>query len=200
MSETPPATPSSPFEAQREVHELLSQETRHHILQAILGHPTHLLSLTELGYYIQKSESAILDQLDVLSNQELITTYIAEENEGKRDQPSKFYGLTERGIEVLDEFKYLRGVPVLRAVHDNTVKPERIQRHENAPRPELPDVVADALEIDEEAVDIDELEDATSQPVFADEATDEESGAFDDLLSRTTESMHENQDEDESGG
>ncbi len=53
MSETPPATSFSPFEAQREVHELLSQETRHHILQAILGHPTHLLLLTELGYYIQ---------------------------------------------------------------------------------------------------------------------------------------------------
>ncbi|WP_237561133.1 helix-turn-helix domain-containing protein [Halococcus sediminicola] len=170
------------FEAQREIHELLSQETRHHILQAILGHPAHLLSLTELGYYIQKSESAILDQLDVLSNQELITTYIAEGNESKRDQPSKFYGLTERGIEVLDEFKYLRGVPVLRAVHDNTVKPERIQRHEDARRPELPDVVADALGFDEEVVNLDEFEDTTSQTVFADEATDEESGTFDDLF------------------
>ncbi|WP_049903804.1 helix-turn-helix domain-containing protein [Halococcus agarilyticus] len=182
MSETPSATPASPFEAQREIHELLSQETRHHILQAILGHPTHLLSLTELGYYIQKSESAILDQLDVLNNQDLIAVYIAEENKSKRDQPSKFYGLTERGIEVLDEFKYLRGVPVLRAVHDNTVKPERIQRHEDAPRPELPDVVANALEFDEEAVDADELEDTARQSIFADRATDEEAGAFDDLF------------------
>ena len=182
MSETPPATHASPFEAQREIHELLSQETRHHILQTILGHPTHLVSLTEFGYYIQKSESAILDQLDVLSERELITAYIAEENEGKRDQPSKFYGLTERGIEVLDEFKYLRGVPVLRAVHDNTVKPERIQRHEDAPRPELPDMVADAVDFDEAAVDTDKFEETANQSVFADRATDEEAGAFDDLF------------------
>ena len=182
MSETPPATHTSPFEAQREIHELLSQETRHHILQTILGHPTHLVSLTEFGYYIQKSESAILDQLGVLSERELITAYIAEENEGKRDQPSKFYGLTERGIEVLDEFKYLRGVPVLRSVHDNTVKPDRIQRHEDAPRPKLPDAVADAVDFDEAAVDADEFEKTANQPVFADRATDEEAGAFDDLF------------------
>ncbi|WP_273837552.1 hypothetical protein [Halococcus sp. PRR34] len=182
MSETPSATSASPFEAQREIHELLSQETRHHILQAILGHPTHLMSLTELGYYIQKSESAILDQLDVLSDRDFIATYVAEENEGKRDQPSKFYGLTERGIEVLDEFKYLRGVPVLRAIHDNTVKPERIQRHEDASRPELPDVVATTLEFDEEAVDADELEGIASETIFADKATAEEAGAFDDIL------------------
>ena len=142
----------------------------------------HLVSLTEFGYYIQKSESAILDQLDVLSERELITTYIAGENEGKRDQPSKFYGLTERGIEVLDEFKYLRGVPVLRAIHGNTVKPERIQRHEDAPRPELPDEVADAVDFDEETVDAGEFEETASQSVFADRATDEEAGAFDDLF------------------
>ncbi len=182
MSETPPATQASPFEAQREIHELLSQETRHHILQTILGHPTHLVSLTELGYYIQKSESAILDQLDVLSERELIAAYIAEENEGKRDQPSKFYGLTKRGVEVLNEFKYLRGIPVLRAVHDNTVKPERIQRHEDATRPELPNAVVNALDFDEEAVDDDEFKGTTTQSIFADKATDEEKGAFDDLF------------------
>lgn len=182
MSETPSAPPASPFEAQREIHELLSQETRYHILQAILGHPAHLPSLTELGYYIQKSESAILDQLNVLNEAGLIETYVAEENEGKRDRPSKFYGLTERGIEVLDEFKYLRGVPVLQAIHENTVKPERIQRHEDAPRPDLPDAVTDALEFDEEAVDVDEFEETADHSLFAERATNEEADEFDDLF------------------
>ena len=183
MSETPSAPPASPFEAQREIHDLLSQETRYHILQAILGHPTHLPSLTELSYYIQKSESAILDQLNVLNEADLTETYVAEANEGRRDQPSKFYGLTERGIEVLDEFKYLRGVPVLRAIHDNTVKPERIQRHEDAPRPDLPDAVVDALGFDEEAVDVDALEATADRSLFAERATNEETGEFDDLFS-----------------
>lgn len=182
MSETPSAPPASPFEAQREIHELLSQETRYHVLQAILGHPTHLPSLIELSYYIQKSESAILDQLNVLNEAGLIETYVAEGNERKRDQPSKFYGLTERGIEVLDEFKYLRGVPVLRAIHDSTVKPERIQRHEDAPRPDLPDAVVDVLEFDEEAVDVDELEETADHSLFAGRATGEETGEFDDLF------------------
>jgi hypothetical protein len=56
-------------------------------------------------------------------------------------------------------------------------------------------VVANALEFDEGAVDAGDLEDTASQSVFEDRATDEEAGAFDDLLSRTTESMHEIVDE-----
>jgi hypothetical protein len=182
MSETPPADHTSPFEAQRAMHELLSQETRHHILQTILGHPSHLVSLAELGYYTQKSESAILDQLRELINHDIIAAYTYEGSEGTRDQPSKFYGLTERGVQILDEFKYLRGIPVLRAVHDNTVKPERIQRHEDAPRPDLPDSVAYVLDIDETDVDVSERDESGRPALFADQATGEEDGVFDDLF------------------
>lgn len=182
MSETPPADRTSPFEAQRAMHELLSQETRHHILQTILGHPAHLVSLAELGYYTQKSESAILDQLRELINHDIVAAYTYEGSEGTRDQPSKFYGLTERGVQILDEFKYLRGIPVLRAVHDNTVKPERIQRHEDAPRPDLPDSVAEALDFDETDLDVSELDESGQPAIFADKATDEEEGMFDDLF------------------
>jgi hypothetical protein len=56
---------------------------------------------------------------------------------------AQFYGFTERGVEVL---------------HENTRKTEKVERHESAPRPELPDAVADALEFDEpdlDAVDVD---------------------------------------------
>lgn len=184
MSETPPADPTAPFEAQRAMHELLSQETRHHILQTILGHPTHLASLAELGYYTQKSESAILDQLEELIEHDIIAAYTYDGSEGTRDQPSKFYGLTERGVAVLEEFKYLRGIPVLRAVHENTVKPDRIQRHENAPRPALPEPVTEALAVDPDGIKPGELdvEGASQSSMFADEATAEEDGAFDDLF------------------
>jgi len=182
MGETPPADPTGPFEAQRAMHELLSQETRHHILQTILGHPAHLASLAELGYYSQKSESAILDQLEALSGHDIVAAYTYEGSDGTRDQPSKFYGLTERGVAVLDEFKYLRGVPVLRAVHENTVKPKRIQRHEDAPRPTLPDTVAEALDIDEADVESGELDEPRQSQIFADRATDDEGGAFDELF------------------
>lgn len=78
---------------------------------------------------------------------------------------------------------------VLRTLHDNTVEPERIQRHEDASRPELPDTVADALEFDEEAMDTDEFEETMDQSVFADRATDEEAGAFDDLFDSVDEKV-----------
>jgi predicted transcriptional regulator len=182
MSETPPADPTAPFEAQRAMHELLSQETRYHILQTILGHPTHLASLAELGYYTQKSESAVLDQLGKLIDHGVLTAYAYEGREGTRDQPSKFYGLTERGVVALEEFKYLRGVPVLRAIHEKTIKPERIQRHEDAPRPTLPEAVARALDVDSDDVESSELEESTRPPIFADGATTDEDGAFDELF------------------
>lgn len=141
---------SGPFEEQRRIFELLSQETRHLIIQFILGHPEHLMSLDELAYAIPKSKAAINDQLDTLVNAEILSLYTYDENEGKRDLPSKFYGPTERGIEVLYEYKYLRGVPVARALYDNARKSEKIERHENAPRPELPEKVKKAFSTDEE--------------------------------------------------
>ncbi|MFC7197792.1 hypothetical protein ACFQL4_29265 [Halosimplex aquaticum] len=66
---------------------------------------------------------------------------------------SQFYGFTERGAEVLHDYKYLRGLPVARALYESTRKTEKIERHESAPRPELPEAVAEALEFDEPDLD-----------------------------------------------
>lgn len=145
MAKTPPGEHLSPFEAQRQIHELFAQETRHHIIHSILGHPSHLPSLSELAYYSQKSESAVIDQLDVLEKQGLVTTYVLEESHSKRDLPGTFYGLTNRGVRTLAKFNYIRGVPMLQAIHENTIKTEQIRRHEAAPRPDLPTPIANAL-------------------------------------------------------
>lgn len=82
--------------------------------------------------------------------------------------------------EMLDEFKYLRGVPVLRAVHENTLESERIRRHEGSPRPDLPTAVADALDFDEAAEAVDVPDDDEFESTFADEATEDEAGTFSD--------------------
>lgn len=148
MEDISPPNKSGPFEEQRHVFELLSQRTRHLIIQFILGHPEHLVSLDELDYMIPKSKAAISDQLDNLIDEGILALYTYEPSEGKRDLPSKFYGPTERGVEILHEFKYLRGVPVIRALYKNTRKTEKIERHETAPRPELPKPVRRALSID----------------------------------------------------
>lgn len=141
MSDSSSADGAGPFEEQRRVFELLSQETRHLIIQYVLGHPEHLVSLDELEYMIPKSKAAISDQLDNLIEAGVLDLYRHKPSEDKRDLPSKFYGLTERGIEVLHEYNYLRGVPVVRALYKNTRKSEKIKRHEEAPRPELPEPV-----------------------------------------------------------
>jgi len=154
MSETHTgAADAGPFAEQQRLFKLLSQETRHLIIQELLGHPAHLMSLAELEYMTGKSQAAIKDQLETLSDAGLLARYTYEPSQDKRDLPSLFYGFTERGVDVLHDYKYLRGLPVARALYENTRKTEKIERHESAPRPELPTAVAEALEFDEPNLD-----------------------------------------------
>jgi DNA-binding PadR family transcriptional regulator len=159
-----------PFEEQRQVHELLSQETRHHIIQTILGHPAYLPSITEFDYYISKSKPTIHEQLDRLQDEGIIQAYELSRDNRKRDLPYRFYGLTEHGVELLYEYKYLRGVPIMRAITDATEKPEKVERHQNAPRPELPAPVANALQYDEpdlEDIDVDAIDELEPRELVA---------------------------------
>lgn len=149
MSDAPAAKDTGPFEEQRQIYELLSQETRHLILQYILAHPTHLPSLDELAYLIPKNKAAIRDQLQVLDEADIIDQYDHPPNEDSRDLPSQFYGLSKYGVTVLDEYNYLRGLPVARAVYDKTRLSEKAQRHRDAPRPDLPKSVDQALATEE---------------------------------------------------
>lgn len=152
MSDTARDAFDDPFGEQREMLELLSQDTRHLIIQCLLGHPHHLASLAELAYMIQKNEGTILDQLDTLQEAGLLDVYVHEPNESARDLPSRFWGPTERGVEILYEHNFLRGGPIARAVYEETRKSEKVKRHETAPRPALPEAVGDALTFDESGV------------------------------------------------
>lgn len=139
----------APFERQRELMDLLSQKTRHLIIQFILGHPAHLPSETELQHMMgEKSAGAVRNGLQALQDGGIIEKYRFEPNGSKRDYPEYFYGPTEYGVEVLERFNYLKGLPVVRAVYDHTRKTDRVERHEGAPRPSLPIVVQEALAID----------------------------------------------------
>lgn len=151
--DAPDAPDASPFEEQRRVYDLLSQETRNLVLQHVLGHPEHLPSLGELDHAIPKSTSAISDQLDALVDAGLLAVYVHEPSERRRDLPSQFYGLTEYGASVLREHGYLRLLPVARERYDDIPKSERVERHERAPRPDLPDAVEAALAIGEPCPD-----------------------------------------------
>lgn len=159
MNNAPEVDGGGPFEEQREIYELLSQETRHLVLQYILAHPEHLPSLDELAYLIPKNKAAIRDQIERLQEERIVEQYDHPPNEDSRDLPSQFYGLTEHGVDVLEEYNYLRGLPVARALYDNTRLSEKAKRHRDASRPKLPEVVDRTLRIDGEdrSVDLEQL-------------------------------------------
>jgi hypothetical protein len=141
----------NPLERQRELMELLSQETRHSIIQALLGHPEILASADEINHFIpSKSKKTVDEQLEVLVEAEIIAIYDHLPNKQKRGLPWKFYGFTECGADILGDFNYLKGVPMARAVHEKTRKHEKIERHERAPRPPLPEPVRATFRLDEE--------------------------------------------------
>jgi hypothetical protein len=146
-----------PFEKQRRAHRFITQETRYHIIQAILGHPDHLVSLDELEYLVPKNRSTIRDHLDRLSEKHIVVKQSYDGDDGGQAIPRDFWRFTTYGITLLDEYNYLRYVPVLRALQDNLYLTEKIERHRNAPRPTLPDGVANAFTAP--TVDEAELED-----------------------------------------
>ncbi|MFC6799851.1 winged helix-turn-helix domain-containing protein [Haladaptatus sp. DYSN1] len=149
MSESNGAADTGPFAEQQRLFKLLSQDTRHLIIQELLGHPAHLMSVSELEYMVGKSQAAIKDQVETLIEAGILAQYTYEPSKGKRDLPSQFYGFTTRGVEILYDYKYLRGVPIARALYENTRKTEKVERHEAAPRPSLPTAVVEALTFDE---------------------------------------------------
>ncbi|OAQ52504.1 hypothetical protein HTG_12845 [Natrinema mahii] len=142
----------NPLERQRELMALLSQETRHGIVQALLGHPEHLASVDEINHFVpSKSKKTVEEQIDVLVDADILESYEYPPNRDRRGLPWKFYGFTEYGTGVLGDFNYLKGVPMARAVHRKTRTPEKIERHETAPRPPLPAPVRATFRLDEEA-------------------------------------------------
>ncbi|WP_394742928.1 hypothetical protein [Natronococcus roseus] len=138
-----------PIEKQRRAHQFLTQETRYHIIQAVLGHPTYLATLDELEYLVPKNRSTIREHLDRLADKQVMAKYKYRGDETERNEPREFWGFTSYGITLLDEYSYLRYVPVLRALQENLYLTEKIERHQDAPRPELPEDVSEALKIPE---------------------------------------------------
>ncbi|OIB55749.1 hypothetical protein [Natrialba sp. SSL1] len=138
-----------PIEKQRRAHQFLTQETRYHIIQAVLGHPKYLASLDELEYLVPKNRSTIREHLDRLAEKQVMAKYTYRGDAGEHNDPQEFWGFTSYGVTLLDEYSYLRYVPVLRTLQEHLYLTAKIERHQNAPRPDLPEDVRDALKISE---------------------------------------------------
>jgi hypothetical protein len=137
---------TNPLDRQRELMNVLGQETRHSIIQTLLGHPHHLASVAEIDYMVaDKATKTVDEQLDVLVDAGILAEYEYPPNESTRGLPWVFYGFTPSAVGVLGDFNYLKGVPFAHAVHRSTKKTEKIRRHEEAPRPPLPTPVREAF-------------------------------------------------------
>lgn len=137
----------SPLEQQRRAHQFITQETRHYILLALLGHPHHMASLDELEYLVPKNRSTLHEHLGQLQEKGIATKFTTENN--AQNEPSEFWGFTEFGIELTYEYNMLRYVPVLRVVQDNLYLTDQIERHRDASRPELPEAVDAVFDVED---------------------------------------------------
>lgn len=104
---------ADPFAEQQQLFELLSQDTRQLIVQELLGHPAHLMSLAELEYMTGKNRVTITNHLDTLRDGDIIAQYIFEPNKETRGLPAQFYGFTERGVEILHNYNTSEGFQLL---------------------------------------------------------------------------------------
>lgn len=125
----------APFERDRRVHHLITQETRYLIVQYTLAHPENLPTLNELAHAIPRSRSTIHEHVEKLIDEDILAEYTLDERPS-RDLPRTFYGFTETGIDAVRQLGMLEGKPVLQAMYEELEKPPDIQRYESAPRPE----------------------------------------------------------------
>lgn len=133
-----------------QLQELLNEEIPHKVVKSILAHPESLPSEPELEYMLPSVDGPTLEVgLEKLIDAGIVDIYRSQTQDD--GIPSEFYGVTADGLTFLDRLGYLQGVPMLRAVHDSTRRPDRIQRLEEAPRPPLPNIVDEALQFDADA-------------------------------------------------
>lgn len=123
-----------------------TNQTRFLIIEYILGHPTNLPSANELATMLPETTlEDVHEELQALIESKHVTQYNAPEHTVKQSIPSVFYGLTKRGIELLEAHDFLKITPVATEVYMSLNKPDPVEKYEQAPRPELDPTVREKL-------------------------------------------------------
>ena len=129
--------PANELESVRNRLNVVAQETRFALLQDILGHPSELPTLKELGYVNpSKSQTTIRQHLEQLVDADILEHRRLPKDRRRNDLPYTFYGISDSGRQFLAEHKLLRAQDTLREVYDRIEKTDTIIRYETAPRPE----------------------------------------------------------------
>lgn len=126
----------STVENQRQRLNTITQETRFVLIQNILSHPKQLPTLKELDYVNpSKSKSTIREHLEVLIENGIVEERTLPKDERKRDLPWRFYGLTEDGRDLLEEFGLLGAEGTLQDMYEMLETTDEIEKYAQAPRP-----------------------------------------------------------------
>lgn len=118
------------------LHEL-TKDPRPQLIYDILGHPRQMPSMREFEYYNPSlKRNTIQYHLNKLIDVGVVEKRKLPKGERKRDLPSTFYALTERGRDFLDEHNLLAEESVWQAIHENVEKTPEIKKIEAMARPE----------------------------------------------------------------
>jgi len=129
--------PDETVESQRKRLNTITQETRFVLIQNILSHPEQLPTLKELSYVNpSKSKSTIREHLEVLIEEGIVAEQTLPKGERERDLPWRFYGLSNEGREILEEFDLLGAEGTLQDMYSMLETTDEIERYSHAPRPE----------------------------------------------------------------
>jgi DNA-binding HxlR family transcriptional regulator len=120
----------------REMLDMATQKTRFTLIQGVLSHPEELPSLRELELMNPSlGRTTIHEHLEKLIDVGVIERVENHDTSDNPDVPSKFYGLTDQGREVLEGTGLFDAQETLKHYYTSLQKTEEHIRHENAPRP-----------------------------------------------------------------
>lgn len=124
-----------PSEEELEDLRSILDRTRCIILQQILAHDNGVLSKPELkARNPDVNQSTLQYHIDTLVEREILAKQTAPEN--KRDLPSVFYAVSERGIELLKQVNLYDEIAVWNQVYSQVPTPEKLTKIEEMDRPE----------------------------------------------------------------
>jgi DNA-binding HxlR family transcriptional regulator len=137
-SEKPNEAELDEYQERREKLHDLTQETRFNIIQTILMHPKQLPSLEEVVFmHPDRSRATLREHLEKLREMDVVRKVELPKDQRSRDTPKVFYGLTDEGRAMLEEFGLLDIEDTLQYLYQNMKKPDRIRKYEEAPRPDV---------------------------------------------------------------
>lgn len=124
------------LDTRREMLDIATQKTRFTLLQGIVSHPVELPSLRELELLNPSlGRTTIHEHLGKLIDAGVIEQVENKETMNNPNVPSKFYGLTKEGQNVLEGTGLFDAATTLKHYYNKIQKTDEHNRYESAPRP-----------------------------------------------------------------